>query len=155
MRHDIDADWVWKSIEATRVCLLVTSGPGLLRARPMTPLVRRTEFAIHFLAGTMSSVSAEVRKTPRVLLAFARPLRREYVALSATVSISNDRGKIRELWSPAARVWWDTPEGEDVRLLIARPGVAQCWAGGGMLAALAAQLAGTDPKAVRSHEVQL
>lgn len=155
MRHDIDADWVWKSIEATRVCFLVTSGPGLLKARPMTPLVRRTEFAIHFLAGTRSSVSAEVRKTPRVLLAFARPLRREYIALTATVSVSSDRAKIRELWSRRAGVWLDTPQSEDVRLLIARPGMAQCWAGPGMLAALAARLAGTDPKAMHSHEVQL
>jgi len=46
-----------------------------------------------------------------VTLTFAEPKDSKYIALKGIATISNDRGKIKELWNPLYKAWF--PKGEN------------------------------------------
>jgi len=55
------------------------------------------------------------------------PHRQDYVSVSGTAEISADRAKIRELWSVPAKIWWDSPDDPNIRLLTVTAEIAEFW----------------------------
>ena len=73
-----------------------------------------------------------------------------YVSFIGTLAISNDRAKIRELWSAFDKAWWDSPDDASIRLATFRANEAELWDGPNQLAAaalmLTAAVTGSKPK---------
>ena len=44
-----------------------------------------------------------------------------------------DKSKIKELWSTAAKAWWDSPDDPNIRLLTVTPDDAEFWEGPGKI----------------------
>ena len=98
-----------------------------IRARPMAPHFERDGNAIWFLTDAGSHKDQEVARNRNVALAFADAGAQKYVALTGTAELSNDRGKIRELWSTPAKAWWNSADDPSIRVLKITPKDAQYW----------------------------
>jgi general stress protein 26 len=65
----------------------------------------------------------------------------DYVAITGTASVTNDRAKIKELWSKADEAWWDSADDPSIRVLTVVPDDAELWKGPNRLLAGAKMLA--------------
>lgn len=126
-----DADRVWELMKKISICMLTTHDGGEIRSRPMAAFVRREEDAIYFLADARNHKDEEISDNPNVGLAFADGSK--FVSVTGRASISHDTAKIKELWGPAAKAWWDSPDDPDIRLLTVRPNDAEFWDGPGKI----------------------
>lgn len=104
-----------------------------LRSRPMGAFVRPDESAIYFLADARAHTDDEVREFPQVCLAFADPRGQKYLSVSGMAEISDDRAKIREQWSVPAKVWWESPDDPNIRVIKVVPEEADYWDSPGTL----------------------
>ncbi|WP_296575375.1 pyridoxamine 5'-phosphate oxidase family protein [Phreatobacter sp.] len=126
---------VFDLVEAVRIGMLVTSREGSpqLRARPMASHVLAEEGVIYFLTDVAGRKDDEVFKNPHVCLSYADPTSERYASISGMATVSNDRAKIRQLWSFFAKAWWDGPDDPTIRLVRVVPGDAEMWTGPGRL----------------------
>ena len=123
--HDIDR--VWELIEKIGFAMLSTLDGKDIRARPMAAYADRDEHAIYFLTDADSHKDEDIARHPNVGLAFADTGDQKYVSLTGRAVISNDRQKIREIWSTPAKAWWDDPDDPAIRVLKITPKDAQYW----------------------------
>ena len=122
-----DTDRVWRLMETTRVCMFSNWDGARIHSRPMGALVRRDEHSIYFFTDERAHKDDEIRRYPRVCLAFADTGSEEYVSISGTAIVSDDRDKIGQLWSAGAKVWWGEPDNPAIRLITVRPEEAEFW----------------------------
>ena len=76
--------------------------------------------------------------TGLVLVAFATSI--PELVVNGRAAISNDRDRIKELWSPFAKAWWDSPEDPDIRVLTVTPERAEIWDAPGKIISAAVML---------------
>ena len=93
----------------------------------MGAYVRREERMIYFLTDQRAHKDEEIDQFPQVCLCFADTRHQNYLSLSGSAEITSDREKIRELWGIPARVWWDSPDDPNIRLLKVTPRSAEFW----------------------------
>jgi len=122
-----DLDRAWDLMKKIGFAMLVTRDGGKLRARPMSAYLARDENAIYFLTDARHHKDEEIARDPQVNLSFADAGSQKYVSLTGTAVVSNDRGKIRELFSTPAKAWWDSAEDPNIRLLKVTPDDAEFW----------------------------
>jgi general stress protein 26 len=122
-----DHDRAWDLMKKIGFTMLVTRDGGKLRARPMSAYLARDENAIYFLTDARHHKDEEIARDPQVNLSFADASSQKYVSLTGAAAISNDRGKIRELFSTPAKAWWDSAEDPNIRLLKVTPDDAEFW----------------------------
>ena len=84
---------------------------GSLRSRPMSTQEVGKDGIIWFFTGYESAKSHEIKNDSHVNLSYAKPSDNLYVSVSGRASLSKDKAKIDELWSPALKAWF--PEGKD------------------------------------------
>ena len=82
-----------------------------LRSRPMLLERLQDDATLLFLTHLSSHKTAEVRRDPRVNVAFVSDAGDRYVSISGTAAIVHDVGRMRELWNPTYRAWF--PHGPD------------------------------------------
>ena len=131
-RMDKDPDGtqrVWAMINRYRTCMLVTRAGETMRARPMAVHLAPGENAVYFLTDERHYKDEEIAADPNVCLAFADDGGNDYVSLSGRATVTNDRAKIKELWSLAAKAWWDSADDPNIRLLTVTPVAAEFWDG--------------------------
>jgi general stress protein 26 len=154
-----DIDRVWELMRKIGFAMLVTRDGGRLRGRPMSAHVERSDGAVYFLTDARHHKDEEVTKSPAVFLSFADPGSQKYIWLSGTAVVSNDRAKIRELFSTPARAWWDNADDPNIRALKITPEAAEFWDSPGKLVAYtkmaAAVLTGTRPKIGQQSKVAM
>jgi general stress protein 26 len=102
-----DLDRVWALADKIGFCMLATLEGGVIRARPMAAHAERGENAFYFLTDAESHKDQDIEANPNVNLAFADPSGQKYVSISGRATVSDDRAKIKELWTIAAKAWWD------------------------------------------------
>jgi general stress protein 26 len=117
----------WNLMEEIRTCMLVTWDGTAQRARPMAATVRPAEHAIYFLTDARHDSVEQMEHFPVVTLTFADPSSEKYVTTSGRGEVLNDRAKIKELWSPYAKAWFDSSEDPNIRVLKVSPGDAEIW----------------------------
>ena len=79
--------------------------------RPMSPQ-KIDEFGnLWFLSASDSHKNKEVAKDPHVKLYFQGSAHSDFLYLTGKATISKDKQRIKELWSPILKVWFT--EGED------------------------------------------
>ena len=117
----------WQLVEKIGFCMLASFDGDKIRSRPMAAYVEGEEGAIYFLTDKDSDKEEEVAARHEVNLAFADAGAQTYVSVTGRASLSNDRDRIRQIWSPAAKAWWDGPEDPSIRLLKIEADDAQYW----------------------------
>jgi general stress protein 26 len=97
--------------EGIDFCMLTTNDAGVLRSRPMS--TQNTEFDgdIWFFTNEDTHKIEEIEKDNRVAVAYSKPGDNTFISISGRASISKDRAKMKELWSPLLKAWF--PEGLD------------------------------------------
>src|SRR5271166_4704206 len=127
------ADRVWALIEEIQVAMVVTheGHSDRLRARPMAAHPAREENAIYFLTDVDAGKVDEVNQNDNVCLAFADPKGRRYVSVTGQAKLSNERSKIKQLWSIADKAFWRDENDPAIRVLRVVPNAAEFWESGG------------------------
>lgn len=122
-----DQDRAWDLMKKIGFAMLVTRDGNKLRARPMSAYLARDENMIYFLTDARHHKDEEIARNPQVNLSFADAGSQTYVSLTGTAAVSNDRNKIRDLFTTTAKAWWDSAEDPNIRLLKITPDDAEFW----------------------------
>lgn len=144
-----DVDRAWDLMKKIGFAMLVTRDGDKLRARPMSAYIEREHNAIYFLTDARRHKDDEITRNPNVNLSFADAGSQKYVSVSGTAVVSNDRAKIRELFSTPAKAWWDSADDPNIRVLKISPEDAEFWDSPGTVISYvkmaAAAVTGTRP----------
>lgn len=150
---------VWALINRYRTCMLATRAGETIRARPMAAHLAPAENAVYFLTDERHYKDEEIAADPNVCLAFANDGSANYVSISGHATVTNDRAKIKELWSLAAKAWWDGTDDPNIRLLTVTPVDAEYWDGENMVVAsmkmAAAAMTGERPDLGENKKVRM
>ena len=122
-----EIDRAWALMESIMFCMLSTWDGQQIRSRPMAAVVRRTDGCIYFLADVRAHKDDQIEQDPKVYLTFAHPHRQKYVSVVGRAEVSSDRGRIRKLWSIAAKMWWASPDDPNIRVITVTPIEADYW----------------------------
>lgn len=131
--HDLSEteirDRIWTLAADIDFCMLTTWTGEKQRSRPLSARVDREAHAIYFLVDADGGKNDEIARYPAVSLAWADNGAHNYAVISGEAKVSNDRAKIKELWTKMDRAWWDDENDPDIRLLTVRPEEGEMWQG--------------------------
>jgi general stress protein 26 len=154
-----DQDRAWDLMKKIGFAMLVTRDGNKLRARPMSAYLARDENMIYFLTDARHHKDEEIARNPQVNLSFADAGSQTYVSLTGTAAVSNDRNKIRDLFTTTAKAWWDSAEDPNIRLLKITPDDAEFWDSPGTVVSYvkmaAAAVTGTRPNIGDNRKVSM
>jgi general stress protein 26 len=154
-----DAGRVWELMNKIGFAMLVTRDGNKLPARPMSAHLERDENAIYFLTDARRHKDEEIARDANVNLSFADPGSQKYVSLSGTAAISNDRARIKQLFTTPAKAWWDSAEDPNIRVLKIMPDDAEYWDSPGSVISYvkmaAAAVSGTRPDLGDNRKVSM
>jgi general stress protein 26 len=109
--------------------LSTTAEDGTIRSRPMgTQQIDLLDGAIWFFTASGSPKTAEILHRKQVNLSYSSIEKQRYVSVSGQAHLVRDNAKARQLWKPAAKIWF--PEGvDDPTLMLLRVDVvaAEYW----------------------------
>lgn len=127
--HEVGERDVWKAIREIRIAMLTVEDGGELVSKPMASLARPEDGCIYFVTRMDAKVGDIGQSTP-VNLAYADTKTNLYVSVSGTAQTSQDREKLRELWSLWVEAWLpEGPDGQDVALVTVTPSHSKIWDG--------------------------
>jgi general stress protein 26 len=95
-------------VKAAQTCFFCTAPDGV---RPMNVRDVDDEGNLWFLSANDSHKNLEIAANPAVTLFFQGSAHSDFLHLKGTATISTDRQKIEELWSPPIKTWFT--EGKD------------------------------------------
>jgi len=154
-----DVDRVWDLMKKIGFAMLVTRDGDKLRARPMAAYLERDQNAICFLTDARRHKDDEIARDPNVNLAFADAGNQKYVSVTGIATVSNDRAKIKQLFSTPAKAWWDSAEDPNIRVLKIVPDDAEFWDSPGTVISYvkmaAAAVTGTRPDLGENRKVAI
>jgi general stress protein 26 len=154
-----DTDRVWDLMKKIGFAMLVTRDGDKLRARPMSASLDRDANTIYFLTDARRHKDEEIAKNPGINLSFADAGDQKYVSVTGTAVVSNDRAKIKELFTTPAKAWWDSAEDPNIRVLKITPDDAEFWDSPGTVISYvkmaAAAVTGTRPEIGDNRKVAL
>jgi general stress protein 26 len=157
--HDEHVERIWELARRIGIAMFVTWDGKEQRARPLAATVEKDEGAIYFLTDVNSEKDDQITEFPHVSVSFADHKHSKYVALSGKATISNDRARIKKLWSPFAKAWWDSPEDPAIRVIKVVPHDAELWDSPGRIVTtismLAAAVTGRSPRIGENAKVVL
>lgn len=120
-----DPHIAWRIAEKGGTCFLSFDGKQI----PMSPIVRKDEGAIYFLSDAQSGQVRSIGADTTVQLTFSHHSANDYLFIEGAAQVSNDREKIRDVWSVFAKAFWDSPDDENIRLITVSPNRAEFWDG--------------------------
>ena len=118
-------------VEDVNVCMMITKGKnGKLNARPMSNARVNEDGSIWFFTNEYSGMVDEISEENEIFLTYASPSKNSYVSFSAKATLSDDKEKIDELWTPAMNAWFkDGKDDPKILLIHATPIEAEYWDG--------------------------
>ena len=138
-----------KLIEDIEIAMMTTRRPdGHLVSRPMAIQKEAPGADFWFVTARDTDKVLELTQDPHVNLGFYKDRTREFVSVSGTAVLTDDRDLIRRLWAPDWKMWFEDQGGafdgsaDDPRLLLI-----------GVTAASAHFLSVNKPQAVVLFEV--
>jgi general stress protein 26 len=154
-----DAERAWELMKKIGFAMLVTRDGDKLRARPMSAYLEPENNAIYFLTDARRHKDDEIARNPGINLSFADASAQKYVSLTGTAVVSNDRAKIKELFSTPAKAWWDSAEDPNIRVLKITPDDAEYWDSPGTVVSYvkmaAAAVTGTRPDIGENRKISM
>lgn len=124
---------IWDGAKSIGICMFVTWDGERQRARPVAARPHRDEGAIYVLTDVHGQKDDQIEKFPTVTLAFADTHSNTYLSITGQASVSNDRAKIKELWTVFDKVFWEDENDPSVRLITVKPDDAEIWDGNGRI----------------------
>lgn len=144
-KHKTDAELLSDKIKDVRVAMMTTTEPdGTLHSRPMvTQDISAVKFDgdLWFLTFASAPKVKDVEGHRQVNLSYSKPDKNLFITISGSARLVDDRKKVKDLWNPIAKAWFQTePEDPNVRLLKVHVESAEFWEGpsgkaGGLFAA--------------------
>jgi general stress protein 26 len=122
-----DVDRAWELMDKIGFAMLVTHDGDKMRARPMRAFLDREANSVYFLTDARRHKDEEIARNPGVNLSFADAGSQKYVSVTGSPAVSNDRAKIKQLFSTPAKAWWDSAEDPNIRVLKITPDDAEFW----------------------------
>jgi general stress protein 26 len=157
--HDDHVERIWELAKRIGIAMFVTWDGKEQRARPLAATVEKDEGAIYFLTDVNGEKDQQIAEFPHVSVSFADHKHSKFVALSGKATVLNDRAKIKALWNPFAKAWWDSPEDPAIRVIKVVPQDAELWDSPGRIVTtismLAAAVTGRSPKIGENAKVIL
>ena len=154
-----NVDRAWDLMKKIGFAMLVTRDGDKLRARPMSAYIEREVNAVFFLTDARRHKDEEIAQNPSVNLSFADASSQTYVSVTGTAAVSNDRAKIKELFSTPAKAWWDSADDPNIRVLKFTPDDAEFWDSPGTVISYvkmaAAAVSGTRPDIGENRKVSM
>jgi general stress protein 26 len=127
--RDEAIDRIWELAKDIDFCMFTTWNGEQQASRPMSARVKREENAIYFLTTADTEKIDELAKFPNVSLGFADNAKHSYVVIAGKAVVSNDRAKIKDLWSPFDKAFWEGEDDPQIRLITVTPEDAELWDG--------------------------
>ena len=104
---------LYELIADMEIALMTTRRPdGMLVTRPMATQKRESIADLWFVTDVESHKVDELHADPHVSLGYYNSKTYEWVSVSGTATITQDRGKIRELYQPDWKAWFNDEGGE-------------------------------------------
>lgn len=154
-----NSEHVWELMEKIGFAMLVTTDGDKLRSRPMSARVAPDENQIYFLTDARKHKDDEIARNPNVNVAFADSRGQKYVSLTGRAAVSNDRAKIKELFTTEAKAWWESADDPNIRVLKVTPDDAEYWDSPGTVVSYvkmaAAAVTGTRPEIGENRKVAM
>lgn len=152
-------DRIWELAKKIDICMFTTWDGERQRSRPLSARVFRDEHAIYFLVDAEGGKNGEIEHYPTVSCAWVDNGGHKYAVISGTARISNDRARIRELWTDFDKAWWDSADDPSIRLVTLDPEDGELWDSPNRAVAAAkmaiAAVTGAAPKMGDNAEVKL
>ncbi|MBR0695324.1 pyridoxamine 5'-phosphate oxidase family protein [Bradyrhizobium lablabi] len=157
--HAANVDRVWELMKKIGFAMLVTHDGDKIRARPMSAFPQRDENTIYMLTDARRHKDEEIARDANVNLSFANASDQKYVSVTGTAVVSNDRAKIKQLFSTPAKAWWKSADDPNIRVLKITPDDAEFWDSPGSVISYvkmaAAAMTGTRPDIGENHKVSM
>ena len=104
---------LYELIEGIEIAMFTTRRPdGHLVSRPMATQTQAEGVDLWFVTDIESNKLDELEFDPNVNLSYYRDRTREWVSVSGTAAVSQDRRIIRELYQPDWKAWFGDEGGE-------------------------------------------
>lgn len=117
-------------LDGLRVGMLTLREPtNGLCSRPMTALEMDEAGSIWFMASRKSTAPLLGSGAQPANLSFADGGSSDFVSISGTAAMSDDPQRKRDLWSLAARPWFDSADDPDLTLIAVSPAHVEIWDG--------------------------
>ncbi len=117
-------------VTVINICLFSTNLKGNDGAtfRPMSAQEVDDEGNIWFFSDINSDKNREVQEDNLVQLIFSHPGKSSYMIVNGVAEISTDHKRIEELWSPAAKIWFEQGKDDpDISLIKVNTQSAYYW----------------------------
>lgn len=154
-----DVERAWELMKKIGFAMLVTRDGDKLRARPMSAYLERESNTIYFLTDARRHKDEEIARNPAINLSFADASAQKYVSLTGTAVVSNDRAKIKELFTTPAKAWWESADDPNIRVLKVTPDDAEYWDSPGTIVSYvkmaAAAVTGTRPDIGENRKISM
>jgi general stress protein 26 len=106
-------DELFGLIEGIEIAMMTTRRPdGHLVSRPMATQKRSEHADLWYVTDVETHKLDEIEFDPHVNLAFYKDRTREWVSVSGTITVSQDRALIRRLYQPDWKAWFGDEGGE-------------------------------------------
>ena len=106
-------DELYALIDQMEIALMTTRRPdGMLVTRPMATQDRGPLADLWFVTSIETHKIDELEADPNVSLGYYDSGSREWVSVSGTASITQDRARIHELYAPDWKLWFSDEGGE-------------------------------------------
>jgi len=138
-KHDDQIETIRKMINKISYGFMVTaeSQDGALHGRPMaTAEVEVGMQSLWFATQRDSGKVEELASDSRVFVGYGSAGGQDWVALTGTGRVVDDREKINELWSPIWKNWFEGPDDPNLVLIEVTPQVAEYWDGNNKIIAM-------------------
>ena len=154
-----DVERAWELMKKIGFAMLVTRDGDKLRARPMSAYLERESNTIYFLTDARRHKDEEIARNPAINLSFADASAQKYVSLTGNAVVSNDRAKIKELFTTTAKAWWESADDPNIRVLKVTPDDAEYWDSPGTIVSYfkmaAAAVTGTRPDIGENRKISM
>lgn len=143
-------------IKDLRMAMLVTIDErGLPNSRPMATQGEEFRGTLWFFTNRNSPKVRDVENNPSVNVVYMKSADESYLSLVGTAEVDNDRERMRAMWTPWMKAWFDSAEDPELCLLRVSVDEAEYWdTPGGKVASLISLVKGAvtgDPGDMESN----
>ncbi len=147
-------------IKDLRMAMLVTIDErGFPNSRPMATQGEEFSGTVWFFTDRNSPKVRDVANNPSVNVVYMKSADESYLSLVGAAEVDNDRDRMRAMWSPWMKAWFDSAEDPELCLLRVNVEEAEYWdTPGGKVASLISLVKGAvtgDPGDMESNHTRV
>jgi general stress protein 26 len=117
-----------KIVEHAQTAFFVTEANHSLHGRPMANAkVEENLQTIWFATRRDSGKIAEIKQDQQVLLGYTNASGSEWASISGGAALVDEKAKVKELWNPIWKNWFEGPDDPAILLIRVRPVFAEYW----------------------------